>query len=69
MIHCECTEFSVLAGYLQNFESDFQKVEKAELELELQSCLVVFITVATTLAIYLLLMLPILKNKKVRPDI
>ncbi|XP_044272220.1 uncharacterized protein LOC123016069 isoform X2 [Tribolium madens] len=64
VVHCECNEFSVLAGYLRNIDNDLQKVEKAELELELQRSLIIFITVATTFGLYLLLLLFTLIGKK-----
>ncbi|KYB25363.1 hypothetical protein TcasGA2_TC034437 [Tribolium castaneum] len=64
VVHCECNEFSVLAGYLRDYRSDLQKVEDAELELVLKSTLTIFITVVVTFGLYLFLMLFALIGKK-----
>jgi hypothetical protein len=52
LIHCECTNFSVIAGYVQSVGSILQEVELPELELELQACHVIFTTVVVTFAFY-----------------
>ncbi|XP_044256753.1 uncharacterized protein LOC123006379 [Tribolium madens] len=54
VIICQCTHFSVISGYFQNLNALVQEVLPIQVVLVLQSCYVIFITVAVTYAIFCL---------------
>jgi hypothetical protein len=64
VIHCQCTNFSTLAGYEENIRSLKQEVWRPEIELELQSTKIIFVTVVVTFAIFLVLLTLGIMQKK-----
>ncbi|KYB28219.1 uncharacterized protein LOC107397705 [Tribolium castaneum] len=51
-IICQCKHFSVISGYFQNLNSIVQEVVTIQVVLVLQSCYIIFFTVAVTYAIF-----------------
>ncbi|KAJ3643454.1 hypothetical protein Zmor_026164 [Zophobas morio] len=64
VVHCQCTQFSVISGYVQSAKYLRQEVPLEELELKLTTCKIIFMTTATTIGIISLLMLFTLIKKK-----
>ncbi|XP_044270877.1 location of vulva defective 1-like isoform X3 [Tribolium madens] len=63
-IHCQCTNFSLLAGYLENFPIEQQKVMPANIEIKLISCYIIFITVCVTYILFYILIFFTLRERK-----
>ncbi|KYB25631.1 hypothetical protein TcasGA2_TC034270 [Tribolium castaneum] len=63
-VHCLCSNFSLLAGYLENYPVEPQQVIRPNIVLRLISCYVIFITVCTTYCIFYLLIFFTLRERR-----